>query len=106
MKRNLLFGIVLSSLVIAPSFAAVTPSQATEPEYIMNQGYSQLTAEDIFLVKNRVNGKAVEPLYETKADTNKLVRGWKWFWSYVDPARDEVDRIHHDVKPNPDFTDL
>ena len=87
-----------------PSLASVTVEQSTEPEYIINQGYSELTAEDVFMVKNRVNGTPVEPLYNK--DQNSFVKGWKAFWAYIDPSRDEYDRLHHNIQPSPAFSDL
>ena len=97
---------LLSLLLVAvlPAFAAVTPEQATDAEYVMNQGYSQMMAEDVFMVKNRVSGKPAETLYDK--DSHPLVRGWKAIWGYVDPAREEYDRIHHNIKPSPAFSDL
>lgn len=103
-RRVLLLGLVLSAFAFLPVNASVTPEQTTDAEYMMNQGYSQLTAEDVFMSKNRAAGKPIEPLYNK--DQNVLVRGWKAFWGYVDPARDEYDRIHHDVQPSPSFSDL
>ena len=104
MKRNLLFAIVLAAFVTVPVLAAVTVEEMTEPEYIINAGYSQQTAEDVFMQKNRVNGKPVEPLYTKKH--NKITNFYKRVWGYLDPAIDEADRLHHDVSPSPSFSDL
>ena len=104
-KRFILSGLALSAMLVLPSMASVTVEQVTEPEFMINQGYSQLSTEDVFVMKNRATGKSIEPLYD-KNDNNLFVRGWKSFWGYVDPARDEADRLHHDVKPSPAFTDL
>ena len=104
MKRNLFLLCLVAMFAIIPASARVSTEQATDAEYLMNEGYSQVTAEDVFILKNRANGKPVEPLY--RRDQNALVRGWKAFWGYVDPARDEFDRIHHDIKLSPAFSDL
>ena len=54
--------------------------------------------------KNRVNGKPIEPMYEKSQ--NKVISIAKKFYSYIDPSIDEPDRIHHDVKPSPSYSDL
>ena len=105
MKRKIiLLGFILSIFAVIPSGASVTVEQSTDPEYVINQGYSQLTAEDIYMMKNRVNGAPIEPLYNK--NENVLVKGWKAFWGYVDPGRDEFDRLHHNIKPTPSASDL
>ena len=103
-RRIILLCLILSAFAVIPSGASVTVEQSTDPEYVINQGYSQLTAEDVFVAKNRANGLPIEPLYNK--DQNILVKGWKAFWAYVDPARDEFDRIHHNIKPTPSASDL
>ena len=100
--------ILLSMVIVAGSFvpvvAAVTPDQLTDPEYVINSGYSQATAESVFVQKNRVSGKPAEPLYERS--NNKVVRGIKKLRAYLDPGMEEMDSIHHDIKESPAFTDL
>ena len=103
-RRVILFSLILSMVTAIPSIAAVTTEQSTDAEYIINQGYSTLMAEDVFMEKNRANGKEIETLYDK--DSNVLVRGWKAFWGYFDPALDSYDRIHHNIKPSPSFSDL
>jgi len=104
MKRNLLLLFVLGILTSCSAIASMTVTESTDAEYIINSGYSQAVAEDIFMQKNRVAGKPIEPLYEKSQ--NKFVQGWFKFWGYIDPARDEEDRIHHDVNLGPSYTDL
>ena len=104
MRRNLLLAMVLTALVSIPVMAAVTVEESTDAEYLINSGYSQMAAEDVFISKNRVNGKPVEPLYEKSQ--NKFVKACKKFYAYLDPSIDEPDRIHHDVSPSPSFSDL
>lgn len=104
MKRNLFLTIAISALFAVPSFAAVTIEQTTDAEYIINSGYSQVVAEDVFVQKSRAKGEAIEPLYEKTG--NRFVRGWRKFYSYFDPAQESVDRIHHDTKLAPHHSDL
>jgi len=102
--RAIILSLFLSVMTVVPVSATVAVEQFTDPEFVVNQGYSQLTAEDVFMSKSRAAGKPIEPLYPQ--NQNALVRGWKAFWGYIDPAHDEVDRIHHNIKPSASFSDL
>ena len=104
MRRNLLFAMVLTALISVPVMAAMTVEESTDAEYLINGGYSQMAAEDVFMAKNRASGKAIEPLYEKSQ--NKFVRACKKFYGYIDPSIDEQDRIHHDIQPSPSYSDL
>ena len=104
-KRNLLFLMVLSAFCVMPTMASMTVEESTDAEYLINAGYSQAVAEDIFMLKNRANGKAIEPLYEKSQ--NKFVRFCKKVYAYMDPAYSEPDaRLHHDVNLSPSASDL
>lgn len=104
MRRNLLFLAALCAFIAAPAMAAVTVEETTDAEYLINSGYSQAVAEDVFMTKNRVSGKPIEPLYEKSQ--NKFVRVCKKFYAYIDPAVDTDDRLHHDIHMSPSFSDL
>ena len=104
MKRNLLFAMILMAFVSVPSFAEMTVEQSTDAEYLINSGFSQAVAEDIFMLKNRATGQPIEPLYDKSQ--NVFVKAWKKFYSYVDPGQDTYDRLHHDIKHYPSRTDL
>ena len=104
MKKSLLYLAILGVLITIPANSAVTVEEMTDAEYLINSGYSQLTAEDIFMQKNRANGKPIEPLYEKSQ--NKFVKACKKIYAYIDPSVDEVDRLHHDIKPSPSISDL
>lgn len=104
MRRELLFGIALAAFMVTPCMAAVTVEETTDAERLMNAGYSEITAEDVFMLKNRANGKPVEPLYEKSQ--NKFVKACRKFYAYIDPAQDLPDRLHHDVSPSPSWSDL
>ncbi len=103
MKRSL-YLLVLMFLICLSTKAAVTVEETTDAEYLINSGYSQALAEDVFVQKNRTLGNPIEPLYEKSG--NVLVKGWKKFFSYLDPAQDTYDRLHHDIKLSPSASDL
>ena len=102
MKRSLLFISALFMFSCVSAGAAVTVEQSTEPDYIINSGYSEATAEEIMMVKSRVNGQPSEPLYDKH---NKFVRFWRNVYGYLDPAQDTDERIHHDIHMSPNFRD-
>lgn len=104
MRREILLGIALFAFMVLPGFAAVTIEETTDAEYLLNTGYSELMAEDVFMSKNRANGKPIEPLYEKSQ--NRFIKTCRKIYSYIDPAQDNVDRLHHDVKPSPTWSDL
>ncbi len=104
MKRNLLLAMALMAFITLPSMAAMTVEESTDAEYVINSGYSQAVAEDIFMMKNRATGQPIEPLYEKSQ--NVFVKAWKKLYSYVDPGQETYDRLHHDIKQSPSFSDL
>ena len=104
MKRNLLLIMAVSTALCLNSYAAVTPEQVTEPEYLINNGYSEVTAEEVMISKNRTAGKPAEPLYDKSR--NKFVRFWRNLYGYIDPASDTDERYHHDIHQSPNWRDL
>lgn len=105
MKRNLLlFGILAIAFAAMPAFASVTVEQSTEPEYIINSGFSEVLAEEVFVSKNRANGKSIEPLYDKSK--NRFTKFCRGLYGYTFPEIDTYDRIHHNVKMSPSWSDL
>ncbi len=106
MRKNLLLVLALFAIVCVRANADVTPAQMTEPEYMINGGYSEAVAEEVLIMKNRVDGKPSEPLYEKKYSNNKFVNFLKNSYSYLDPAQDSDERYHHDIHQSPSWHDL
>lgn len=104
MRKNLFLVLALFSVLCISAKADVTPEQLTDPEYLINGGYSAVTAEEVLISKNRANGKPCETLYEEE-HKNVFVRAWRKFYGYMDPAQD-TERIYHDIKMRPSATDL
>ena len=102
--KKILFTVALLSCFTIPCLAAVTVEETTDAEHLINAGYSQCFAEDVFIQKNRAMSKPIEPLYEKSQ--NIFVKGFRKLFGYVDPAQEEYDKLHHDVKLSPSFTDL
>ena len=106
MRRNLLLVLALFSVLCISARAEVTPQQLTDPEYMINGGFSEASAEEVMIIKNRLDGKPAEPLYQTKTSNNKFVRFLKNCYSYLDPVQDSEQRYHHDIKQSPSWSDL
>ena len=106
MRRNLLLVLALFSVLCISARAEVTPQQVTDPEYMINGGYSEAAAEEVYIIKNRIDGKPAEPLYQTKTSNNKFVRFLKNCYSYLDPSQDSEQRYHHDIQQSPHWSDL
>ena len=104
MRRNLFLVLALFSALCISARADVTPAQLTDPEYIINGGYSEMAAEEVKISKKRALGEPSEPVYEKQH--NKFVRFLKGFYSYLDPSVDSQEFYHHDIQNAPGFRDL
>jgi hypothetical protein len=105
MKKLLL--IAMLATIPAVAQAAVSVDQTTNPEVIMNNGYSKQTADMINVGKARATGRAYltddEKAYKNQ---NAFVRFWRKLYVYTDPAAEDYSFYHHDTKTTPSYTDL
>lgn len=105
MRKNLLLVLALFTFACIQTNAAITVEQMTEPDYIINNGYSEATAEEIMLYKNRAHGQPAEPIYDR--GHNKFVRFCRNVWgNFIDPSQDNDERIHHDIHMSTSPRDL
>ena len=105
MKKFTMLLTILGLSITVPVMASVSIEETTDAEYLINSGYSQVTAEDVFMLKNRSTGKPIEPLYEKSQ--NKFVKICKKIYAYIDPTIDDQDsRLHHDTQLSPSISDL
>ena len=103
MRKNLLL-IMALFFAFGTANAAISVNQLTEPDYVINNGYSEATAEEVMIMKNRVSGQPSEPLFEKKH--NAFIRFCRNIYGYLDPASDTDERIHHDIHMSPSAKDL
>lgn len=103
MKKSL-FLLTILGLFMTSAMAEITVEETTDAEALLNAGYSQGFVEDVFVQKNRISGKPIEPLYERSQ--NKFVKAYKRFCAYVDPSYENYDHIHHDIHRSPSTLDL
>lgn len=104
MRRSLILLIAICSAFCLKSFASVSSNQMTEPEYVINSGYSEAAAEEILKVKSRAAGQPVEPLYDKSY--NRATRFFRNIYGYLDPSQDTDERLHHDIHQSSNWKDL
>ena len=104
MKKVLTVVLGLALCTCIKVSASIGVEQTTDPEFLINAGFSEAMAEDVCIAKNRANGKPVEPLYEKS--NNVFVKFLKNVYSYLDPAVESDDRYHHDIHLSPSYKDL
>lgn len=104
MRRNLFLVLALFTALCISVRADVTPAEQTSPEYVINNGYSEATAEEVMILKNRALAQPTEPLCDRKH--NKFVRFCQKWYSYLEPAVDNQERFHHDIMQSPSPRDL
>ena len=102
--KKVLFLLMILGLCSIPSSATITVEETTDAEALINAGYSQSFAEDVFVQKNRVTSQPIEPLYEKSQ--NCFVKLYRRFCAYVDPGFENYDHIHHDISRSPSTLDL
>lgn len=96
MKKFLLLLFVLC-LTEGLAFAYITVEQARSKEQLMNEGFSEQTAN---LVQKESGEYKVRP-------TNKLQRFGFKIWNYIDPASPKArDEKPHNIKEYASFDDL
>lgn len=105
MKKIFMLSIVgLLSAGIAN--AAVTPDEMLDPSYVMNNGYSEMTAADIIIQQSRYSGVPA-PNIEDKAYYHKpFIKAVRNAFIYLDPALEDNGRYHDDIKLTPTVHDL
>ena len=104
MKRTLMI-LALSTLFCIPANASITAERATNPDYLINSGYSEATAEEVFIEKNRKLGRPVEQMYN-KGDDSGVLNFFRNIYGYIDPSIDTEERYHHDIHQSPSWRDL
>ena len=106
MKKSLLLTLALFTVLCVRVSAETTSAQEVEPEYMLNNGYSESLADEVLKIKNRVTGQPCEPLIEHKYNKNKFCKFFRKCYEYIDPAQDSDERYHHDIQMSPAYTDL
>ena len=104
MRKFLLSTLILVVIGGVRVNAQVTPEEYMEPEYMINSGYSEATAESVCVARKRVLGAPCEPLYERYH--NKFVRFLRNCYAYLDPAQEGEGFYHHDIHLSPSYQDL
>ena len=103
MKKNLFLLVCLLTICLQ-SDASITAEQMTEPDYIINNGYSEAIAEEVLISKDRAMGRPIEPLAEKRR--SRFTRFMRNVYSYIDPSQDSDERFHHDIHQSTNWKDL
>ena len=99
MKLNKFILLSACVLIISPAIAYDITEETTTPEYLINHGYSAITADHVQLEKARSENREYKTL---------KYRKWPWWkkvWAYIDLGTDEETLLQHDIKPYQSFTD-
>lgn len=99
MKLNKFILFSACALIISPAIAYDITEETTTPEYLINHGYSAITADHVQLEKARSENREYKTL---------KYRKWPWWkkvWSYVDLGIDDDTLLQHDIKPYQSITD-
>ena len=107
MKSKLLILTLLIATLEQSALAYVTVDQATNSNYLRNEGFSSLTADTVNISKARAEGR--EYYTEQEVNYHKRTPVTRFFWrlyQYTDPAAEDYSFFHHDIKSVPVQSDL
>lgn len=90
-KFNLL--LLLFIICVLPVSAYTITEETTSPEYIINSGYSSVTADHVQLEKARAKNQE----YKTERTLKKS--WWRKAWEYIDYGTDDGTLLQHDINP-------
>ena len=100
MKKIFLLSII-TLLSVGVAKAAFTPDEMNDPSFMMNAGFSEMTAADVVIQQSRYNGVPA-PNIEDKSYYNKpFIKAIRNVFIYLDPAMENNYRYHHDIKLTP-----
>jgi hypothetical protein len=106
MKKVLLL-VIVSVAIQAQSSASVSVDQTTSPAVLKNNGYSSQTADMVNISKARANNQEYYTADEQEfQNEGKMLKFWRKFYVYADPAAEDYSFYHHDTKTTPSYTDL
>jgi hypothetical protein len=106
MNKKLLLLTIMAFAAI-PVFASVTVPQTTESEYVIDNGFSAVTAE--MIQRGKANALAVPYISDEEIRMEEmpaLQRVLVKFQKYFDPAADSDQFMNHDIRKTPDINDL
>ena len=107
MNKKILLLTTLTLVFALPVRAELTTSDTSSGDYLLNSGYSELTAEMVERSKGYANGQP----YITPSERDLQERsGWERFWvkvyRYFDPAADTDQFMNHNIRQTPSINDL
>ena len=103
-KILLLSAVVLLSAGIVR--AEVTPDETLDPNYMMNNGFSETLASDVIIQQARSAGVPASDIQDKAYYNKPFIKAIRNVFIYLDPALEDNFRFHHDVKLTPSVHDL
>jgi len=106
MKKLIL---TLFCLLLVPNScgAIITDREMTEPQQIINAGFSADMADMVQLEKARSTStefNSIKP--QKRCNRTAFGRFWRRCLEYIDPALDDDSFYYHDIKMEPQMSDL
>lgn len=107
MNKKILLLTTLAIVFALPVRAELTTADTSSGDYLINSGYSELTAEMVERSKGYANGQ----VYITDDERDLRQRSaWERFlikaYRYLDPAADTDQFMNHNIRKTPSINDL
>ena len=107
MRIKLFLTALIISFAAMPSFAGITPEEASSAGYLYTHGHSAATVDIVQKSKANINGEEYISAEEAKhANHSGFVRWVRRVFIYLDPALDDGTFMNHDIKSTPGYEDL
>ena len=101
--------LLISALVllgVSTVRAEISPDEYLDPGYMMNAGYSEMMAADAIIHQSRSNGVPAMNIEEKAYHKKPFIHAVRKVFIYLDPALEDDNRYHHDIKLTPQYNDL
>lgn len=100
LKHTIILPLFLAlTTIMLPASAYVVTEETTTPEYLINNGYSAVTADHVQLVKHQNRNE------EYKSGRSFKKPWWRKAWEYINFGADDGQLLQHNIKPEPSYTD-
>ena len=104
--KKVLFILSFGSQSAVPAAAELTVDDTASDAYLRNHGYSQSTINVVNKAKAQVNGEPMTEPVEKEYYNQPLVKWFRKFVMYVDPALDDHSFMNHEIHTAPSYEDL
>lgn len=107
MRIKLLLTALILTFAAMPSFAEITPEEASSASYLYTHGHSTATVDIVQKTKANINGEEYISAEEARhANRSGFVKWVRNVLIYLDPALDDGKFMQHEIKTSPSYEDL